>query len=88
MTAEPVELEELLKVRDRMLQELQQGLDTRERKFLISLAWNKPDWNQLNIAHLAQLPAILWKLQNLEQLAKANTKKFEEQATALENALS
>jgi predicted nucleotidyltransferase component of viral defense system len=87
MTAEPVALEDLLKARDRMLHELQQGLDTRERNFLISLAWNRPDWSQFGIAHLAKLPAIRWKLQNLERLAKTNTKKFEEQAAALENAL-
>lgn len=87
MTAEPVALEELLQARERMLQELQHRLDARERNFLISLAWNKPEWHQLGIAHLAELPAIRWKLQNLEQLAKANTKKFEAQAAALENAL-
>jgi predicted nucleotidyltransferase component of viral defense system len=87
MTAEPVALEDLLTARERMLQELQQGLDARERNFLISLAWNKPDWNQLGISHLAELPAIRWKLQNLEQLAKVNTKKFEIQAATLEGAL-
>ncbi len=87
MTAEPVALEDLLKAGERMLQELQQGLDARERNFLISLARNKPDWNQLGISHMAELPAIRWKLQNLEQLANANPEKFEAQAAALENAL-
>lgn len=87
MTAEPVALEELLQARERMLQELQQGLDARERNFLISLAWNRPDWNQLGIAHLAELPAVRWKLHNLEQLAKTNPKKFASQAAALEDAL-
>ena len=84
---EPVALEDLLAVRDRMMMELQQGLCTEERKFLVSVARNEPDWEQLGIPHLAQLPAICWKLQNLEQLAVANPEKFEAQAAALEDAL-
>ena len=87
MTTEPVELGDLLKTRDRMMRELQERLDPKERIFLASLARNEPDWDQLGIAHLAQLPAIRWKLQNLEHLAKANPKKFESQAAALEDKL-
>ena len=87
MTAEPVALEDLLETRERLLQELRQGLDARQRNFLISLAWNNPDWNQLGISHLPQLPALRWKLQNLDQLSKANPKKFAMQAAALESGL-
>jgi hypothetical protein len=32
-----------------------------ERRFLISIAQNKPDCSQLNILQLAELPAIRWK---------------------------
>jgi len=71
-----------------MMNELQQGLDKQERAFLLSLVRNKPDRSQLKIAHLAELPAIRWKLQNLEQLAKANPQKHEEQAIALDCAFA
>jgi predicted nucleotidyltransferase component of viral defense system len=86
MTAEPVALGELLQARERMMRELQQGLNVQERAFLLSLVRNDPDWSQLEIAHLSELPAIRWKLQNLKQLAKANPKKHEEQVAALERA--
>lgn len=43
MTAEPVALEELLAARERMLHELQQGLDADERRFLLSLVAAGPD---------------------------------------------
>ena len=46
MTTEPVALEELLATRERMLRELQQGLDANERQFLLSLVANKPDWRK------------------------------------------
>ncbi len=88
MTIEPVDLEELLAARDRMLLELQRGLSPAEQRFLVSIVRNEPEWNQLGISHLAELPAIRWKLQNLTQLAKANPRKFESQAAALEEALS
>ena len=87
MTAEPVELKALLSARERMIGELQAGLDANEREFLLSLARNEPKWNLLGIEHLEQLPGIRWKLTNLERLAKANPKKLKAQAEQLEALL-
>jgi hypothetical protein len=87
MTGEPVELKALLSARKRMVAELQAGLDADERKFLLSLARNEPDWALLGIGHLGQLPGIRWKLANLERLAKANPKKLKAQAEELEKLL-
>lgn len=83
MTAEPVPLDALLGARERMMRELQQGLDDDERRFLLSLVAGAPDWSRLGIAHLEHLPGIRWKLHNLTQLQKANAQKFAEQADAL-----
>jgi predicted nucleotidyltransferase component of viral defense system len=87
MTSEPVELGELLAARERLMHEIQRDLDANERKFLISLVHNKPDWRALEIAHLAELPGIRWKLKNLEDLEKARPNKFAEQAQALTRML-
>ena len=87
MTTESVALGELLQVRDRLAAELPQTLDANERRFLLSLVNNAPEWQLLGIAHLEQLPAIRWKMRNLEQLAKTRPKKFAEQADALERLL-
>ena len=83
MTAEPVPLDALLAARDRMVNELQQQLDDKERRFLLSLVSGAPEWDLLGIAHLELLPGIRWKLQNLEKQRRANAKKFAEQADAL-----
>jgi predicted nucleotidyltransferase component of viral defense system len=83
MTAEPVPIDALLAARERMMRELQQGLDDDERSFLLSLVAGTPDWSLLNIAHLEHLPGIRWKLQNLAHLQKTNAKKFAEQADTL-----
>ena len=66
-----------------MLQELQQGLDDNERRFLLSLVAGTPGWSLLGIKHLEQLPGIRWKLHNLAQLQKADARKFAEQADLL-----
>lgn len=88
MTAEPVPLDALLAARERMLQELQKGLDADERRFLLSLAAGTPEWSLLGIKHLEQLPGIRWKLHNLAQLQKADARRFAEQVDLLAEQLS
>lgn len=88
MTAEPVPLDALLAARERMVREVQQGLNDDERRFLLSLAAGMPEWSLLGIAHLEHLPGIRWKLRNLAQLQKADARKFAEQADLLAKQLS
>ena len=83
MTAEPVVLEELVAVRARLMDDLQRGLDPEERKFLLSLVAAEPDWTLLGLPHLEHLPAIRWKLQNLEKLKKADPGRFAQQFETL-----
>jgi predicted nucleotidyltransferase component of viral defense system len=83
MTAEPVEIDALLAAREQMVRELQQGLTADERRFLSSLVAAEPEWALLGVPHLEELPGLRWKLQNLEQLRKADARKFAEQKDAL-----
>jgi hypothetical protein len=87
MTTQPVELAALLDARERMMQELQGGLDADKRQFLLSLVSGRPEWSLLGIAHAEQLPGIRWKLHNLEQLERKSPKKFAEQAEILTRRL-
>ncbi len=83
MTAETVPFDALLAVRERMVREIQLGLDDNERQFLLSLAAGTPEWSLLGVAHLEQLPAIRWKLLNLAQLQKTDANRFAEQIDVL-----
>lgn len=88
MTNEPVSIDSLLAARDRVIRELQEGLDGQERQFLLSLVAGEPDWSLLDIPHLEQLPGIRWKLQNLARLRDADPARFAEQSRLLADRLS
>jgi predicted nucleotidyltransferase component of viral defense system len=84
MTTEAVTLEKLEAVQLRVREELPGQLDAAERRFLVSLVSNAPDWTLLGIPHLPEMPAIRWKLANLERLQRENKKKFAEQLAELQ----
>jgi hypothetical protein len=88
MTAEQVQLDALLAARERLVREIQLGLDEEERRFLLSLVAGTPEWELLGIDHVEQLPGVRWKLQNLAQLRKSNLKKFAEQSDLLAERLT
>ena len=64
MTATPVGLDQLHETRERMFTEIQSSLTTQERRFLLSLVANQPEWDLLGVPHLHQLPALRCKLNN------------------------
>ena len=56
--------------------ELPSALTESQRKFLLSLVTGEPDWQLMKCLHLAHLPVIRWKLQNLAKLKKFNLAKI------------
>jgi predicted nucleotidyltransferase component of viral defense system len=85
MTTQPVRLEALLDTRERLFRELPAALDANEREFLRTLVRARPDWSLLDIPHLKELPAIRWRLQNLEHLSHSQPSRFRALATALDD---
>jgi hypothetical protein len=88
MTTAPVTLQALLDTRDRLFRELPAALDANEREFLRSLVRARPDWSLLGIPHLEELPAIRWRLQNLQQLSSSQPDRFRALANALDERLA
>ncbi len=78
-----VTLTDLKAARDRLRRELLAALTDAQKEFLLSLVEGEPEWGQLTIPHLAELPAVQWKLRNLALLRKANPMKFKAQADEL-----
>lgn len=74
MTFEKVELEDLVAVRPEMLLALQKHFTKRDHAFLMSFKNGHPDWTLFDYPSAADLPAIRWKLQNINKLAKNQAK--------------
>ena len=87
MTREPVALSALESARERLFAELPRRLAVRHRAFLVGLARVEPDWSLVGCAHANELPAIRWRLQNLEQFRDARPREWARQVAALEKAL-
>ena len=83
MTREPLAIDELLQVRTRLFSELPSALTGSQRDFLLGLVRCEPDWSLMSCPHLRDMPAIRWKLANLQRLRDANPAKFSTQETEL-----
>lgn len=87
MTSLPIAINELEETRERLFAELPPSLDEAERSFLVSMHRLEPDWTLLGIPGVESLPAIKWKLKNLEILKSVSPLKFNVMLEALERRL-
>jgi predicted nucleotidyltransferase component of viral defense system len=81
-------LETLLETRTQVRQELQRRLTARHKRFLSGLVRAAPDWSLLQHQHAAELPALRWKLANLEAFRTRRPADFAAQADALDTGLN
>jgi len=88
MARNPITLAELQQVRRKLKKDLPAALTASQRKFLLGLVVDEPDWQLMRCLHLSHLPAIRWKLQNLAKLKKSNPTKFAQQAAELRARLA
>ena len=83
MTTHPVSLAELQEARSNLRSALLTNLQDRHKQFLLGLVRLEPDWSLMPFPHLRELPALKWKILNLEKLRRTNPKKFELQSAEL-----
>lgn len=88
MTREHVDLEELLATRSRLSADIRARLDADAAKFLLSLHDAEPDFSAIGLPQSAKLPAVRWKLKNLERLIEENPAKHAAQREALQRLLA
>jgi Nucleotidyl transferase AbiEii toxin, Type IV TA system len=70
MSRVPVTCEELIAVRERLIDLLRLSLSIDEKRFLLSVKELEPDWTLLGVTGVDELPAVRWKLQNLTKMPK------------------
>lgn len=69
MTDTPVSLTSLYEARATLKVEIVGRMPDEHRRFLLSFKKGEPDWDLLGLPHVADLPAVRWKAQNLARLA-------------------
>lgn len=84
MTRENVTRDELIETRSRLHADIRERLSGEIAAFLLSLHDAEPDFDLINLPGAAELPAIRWKLLNLEKLKNDNPAKHAAQRGALE----
>jgi len=84
MTQQPVGLAELEAAREAIIATMVTEMPEDHRRFLVGLKRGEPDWNLLGVPEAQNLPAILWKLRNLDRLAADKRRAL---ADALEKLL-
>ncbi len=68
MTEQNVSLLELETAREQLVAVINSSLTQQERKFLLSFKNRNPDWSLLGLSGIENLPAVRWKLHNLEKM--------------------
>lgn len=69
MTDEPVSLELLEATREALIARIVGDMPLTHRRFLIAFETGNPKWDELGLTDAAALPAVLWRMQNLERLS-------------------
>lgn len=88
MTLEHVPLETLLETRERLIADIRSRLVGGPADFLLSVHDGKPDFELIGLEAAAALPAVRWKLLNIERLKVQNPAKHAAQRAVLERVLS
>ena len=84
MTYEPVSIEQLEKTFTKMVRKVHAAITDADRNFLLALKRGTPDWNTFALPEAERLPAIQWKILNLNRM---NPDKRKKAATKLEKVL-
>jgi hypothetical protein len=85
MTVDPITVGELELARAELIAQLHGHFGESEKEFLLSFKRGTPRWDLLGVEHAPDLPAVRWKLQNLERMESSAR---ETAIVELEQALS
>ncbi|HEX2864259.1 MAG TPA: nucleotidyl transferase AbiEii/AbiGii toxin family protein [Deinococcales bacterium] len=75
MSARAVSLKDLEETRADLLAAVHAGLTDDDRAFLLGLAEGAPDWSRLPVPNARELPAVRWKLANIERMPAAKRRE-------------
>lgn len=88
MTADPFTYEQFEATREELIAKIHSALNDDDKRFLISFKKGEPNWGLFPVPGLKDMPAIRWKLQNIQKLIRQNPDKHKDLLKALEEKLN
>lgn len=88
MTARPFSYTDFEATRRRLIQEIQTHLTKADQAFLLSFKQGAPEWRLLALENLKEMPAVQWKLSNIQKLIQSNPEKHKQQLLKLADTFS
>ena len=85
LTEYSVTLDELVQVREELVNKIVGRMSDTHRRFLLSFQKGEPEWAMLDVPHANTLPAVRWRLTKLRQL---DEREYAEQIVQLESVLA
>lgn len=80
--------EDFERIRKQLIEKINSILTETDRTFLLGFKRGNPDWNLFPVTGLKDMPAVQWKLLNLQNLIKSNHGKHKELLSKLESLFS
>ena len=87
MSAIPFTYEDFEATRERLVRYVKSNLSENDRSFLLSFKRGNPEWDLFPIHGLKEMPAVQWKLLNIQKLIESNPEKHNELINKLESLL-
>jgi hypothetical protein len=75
MTLIDIDMNDLLETRKKLVTSLKASLTEEEKRFIVSVKMGQPEWEQLGLENVENLPAVQWKLLNIRKMEKSKHKK-------------
>jgi predicted nucleotidyltransferase component of viral defense system len=72
---DPATYDELAAARETLIESIRVGLTASEREFLLSIKAAEPRWEIMDLPGIQALPAIEWKLANIEKMNPAKRRE-------------
>jgi len=88
MTSVEFSYEDYINTRNELIEIIKNKLSSDDKKFILSFEMGEPQWELFPIPVLKDLPAVQWKLININKLKKVNPNKHHTMIEKLKTALS
>ncbi len=83
MVGAPATYDDLAAARETLIKALRNELSPDERAFLLSIKAAEPRWELMDLPGIETLPAVQWKLANIEKMKPAKRREAYERPQAI-----